>query len=129
METFLNLAWVLLALVIVRLWMRYGAQQGATRQQQIAALAMLILILLPVISVTDDLQAAQNPAEYDICSRRDAVAGSLHSMFPAVAMLPPPVFAEIGFSFLGMAAPLRMPVPAVDNPALWAIQNRPPPRA
>jgi hypothetical protein len=44
---------------------------GATRRTQMVALAVLILILFPVISVTDDLQAIQNPAEVDSCLRRE----------------------------------------------------------
>jgi len=130
METILNLAWVLLAVVIVRLWARYAPREGASRRTQVAALTVLILILLPVISVTDDLMAAQNPAETtDCCARRNHAASCPHSIFPAVAALPPPAFAKPSFGFLRFVAPSDFPVPTVDNPALAPIQNRPPPVA
>jgi len=70
METILNLAGALLAGVLMCLWVRYAPRRGASRRTQVAALAMLILILFPVISVTDDLQAAQNPADVAVYLRR-----------------------------------------------------------
>ena len=54
MEIILNLAWIFLAAVIMWLWLRYAPCEGASRRTQVAALAMLIVILFPVISVTDD---------------------------------------------------------------------------
>jgi hypothetical protein len=127
METTLNLAWVLLAVVLVRLWVRHAPRKGASQRMQVAALAVLILILFPVISVTDDLVAAQNPADVEIYMRRGHTAGSQHFIFPVVATLPPVVFAGLFFGYQRLAAPSRLPVPTVDNPALAGIQNRPPP--
>ncbi|MGA2808431.1 MAG: hypothetical protein ABSE87_09860 [Terracidiphilus sp.] len=129
MELTLNLVWALLAAVIVNQWLRHAPSNGARRSTQLAALTMLIVILFPVISVTDDLVAAQNPAEADCCLRRDHVVSSGHSIFPAVAALPPPIFAELSFGFLCFAAPGHIPVPPGSNPAMAAIQNRPPPVA
>jgi hypothetical protein len=128
MEILLNLVWVLLAIVIVRLWLRDVPREGASRRTQIAALAMLILILFPVISVTDDLQAAQNLAEDDTYLRRDPTV-SPHSTFPAVAMLPRSTFTEFSFVYLWIKAPGHLPALTVHNPALTAIHNRPPPAA
>jgi hypothetical protein len=96
----------------------------------LVTLAVVIVILFPVISVTDDLQMAQNPAEADayyLSTRRDHVAVSSHSIFPTVATLPPPVFAEFSFGFLRFAAPGNRPAPLVEIPALASVQNRPPP--
>ena len=130
MELTLNLAWTLLAVVIVCLWTRYAPRAGADRRLQFVALAVLILILFPVISVTDDLMAAQNPAEDDCCLRRDyAVSSAAHSTIPSMAALPQPVFTELPFAFLPFVAPGYRPVPVSDVPALAAIQNRPPPAA
>jgi hypothetical protein len=129
METILNLAWVLLAVAIVRLWMLRAPNQGTSRCVQLAALAMLILILFPVISVTDDLQNAQNVAESDTYLRRVQAAISPHSIFPVVAMLPPGNMVELSFRFQRIAAPFQLLAPTVQNPALAAIQNRPPPAA
>jgi hypothetical protein len=128
MEILLNLVWVLLAIVIVRLWLRDVPREGASRRTQIAALAMLILILFPVISVTDDLQAAQNLAEDDTYLRRDPTV-SQHSIYPEVALLPRSTFTEFSFVYLWIKAPGHLPALTVHNPALTAIHNRPPPAA
>jgi hypothetical protein len=112
--------------------MRYDSQAGASRWTQFAALALLIMILFPVISVTDDLQMAQNPAEADayyLCTRRDHAVAGPHSIFPIAAALPIPVFAGISFGHPHYAAPSNLPAPTVLSPALAAIQNRPPPVA
>jgi hypothetical protein len=129
MELALNLVWALLAAVLVKLWLRHAPHKRVSMGTQIAALAMLIVILLPVISVTDDLQALQNPAELDCCARRNHTASCPHSIFPAVATLPPPVFATPSFAFLRFAAPRSLPAPLVKLPALSSIQRRPPPAA
>jgi len=131
MEIVLNLIWVVLAAVIVRLWISFAPQRGASRGTQIGALAMLILFLLPVISVTDDLQALQNLAEYDTytCLRRNSTVVIPHSFFSAAASLPSPMFTELPFVYLRLVAPGHLPVGTPDNPALTAIQNRPPPAA
>jgi len=129
MELVLNLAWVLLATLMFCLWSRFGPRAGADKRMQFVALALLILILFPVISVTDDLQAAQNPAETDSCLRRDHMVASPHSIFPPVAALPLPVFAEPSFGILRIAAPGSLRAPVVDRPVFAPIQNRPPPVA
>lgn len=129
MELVLNLAWALSAVMFFCTWLRHSRHAGADRRTQLVALAVLVLILFPVISVTDDLQAVQNPAETDCCQRRGQVVSNSHSVFPAVAALPPPVFAELSFGFLQLAAPGSQPTPVVGRPALAPIQNRPPPVA
>jgi hypothetical protein len=132
MELTLNFVWALLALLMFWLWMRHAPREYSSRQMQLVALAVVILILLPVISVTDDVQMAQNPAEADayyLCTRRDHVAVGQHSIFPAAVLLPAPAFAEFSFGFLRFAAPDNRPAPLVKIPALASIQNRPPPVA
>lgn len=129
MELVLNLAWALSAVAIICLWLRFGPQANAGRRTQVVALAVLILVLFPVISVTDDLQAVQNPAEVDSCLRRNHVVSNAHSIFPVAAALPLPAFAELPFGFLQLVAPGHQLAPAVDHPGLNSIQNRPPPAA
>jgi hypothetical protein len=129
MELALNLGWLCLGAVLFCLWLRLGARTGARRRTQFVALGVLIMILFPVISMTDDVFAAQNPAEADCCLRRDHGFSPAHFIFPVAATLPPPVFAEISFAFIRFAAPGNYPVPVVDHPGLEAIQNRPPPAA
>ena len=129
MELILNLAWALSAVAMLCIWLRYARLAGASRRTQMVALAVLILILFPVISVTDDLQAMQNPAETDSCLRRVHAVSSPHSIFPAVGALPPPVIAELSFGVLQVATPCSLPAPAINYPALQPIENRPPPLA
>jgi hypothetical protein len=129
MELILNFAWLVLAVLMFWLWMRPALPSSARQRTQVIALLMLIVILFPVISVTDDLWAAQNPAELDCCARRHHAVSSPHSIFPVTATLPPPVFAELSLDFLHFAAPGIRPAPLVVNPALASIQNRPPPVA
>jgi len=118
----------LVVVVLARLWMIHAPQNGS-RQTQFVALAMLLLILFPVISVTDDLLAAQNPAEIESSLRRDHDAVQPHSIFPAVAALPPSVDAEPVFGSLSSVKPCLTEVAAIQCPALTSIQNRPPPAA
>jgi hypothetical protein len=129
MELTLNLAWALLAVLLVRLWRRPALLSSASMRSQVVALLMLIVILFPVISVTDDLVAAQNPAELYCCARRHHAVSCSHSIFPVAAMLPPQAIAELSFGFIRFVAPCNCPAPLVKNPALASIQNRPPPVA
>ncbi|MGA2675081.1 MAG: hypothetical protein ABSE99_17840 [Terracidiphilus sp.] len=129
MELILNLAGLFVAMALVGLWLRWAPRAGVDRRTQIVALALLILILFPVISVTDDLLAAQNPAETDSCVRRDHMVANANSTFPAAATLPEPLLAELPFGFLRFAAPGALPAPVMASPALAPIENRPPPTA
>jgi hypothetical protein len=132
MELALNLAWIALASLMFCLWLRFAPRIGpdrhiADRRAQFVALAVLILILFPVISVTDDLQAIQNPAETDSCLRRNQIVVNAHSIVPAVAALPVPIFGKLSFVILHIPAPGNLPAPVINHPALASIQNRPPP--
>jgi hypothetical protein len=129
MELFLNFAWVMMAVAIVCLWVRFEHRSGAKRRLPFIALVMLIVILFPVISVSDDLWSIQNPAETDTWQRRDHLASCPHSVFPAIAALPEPAFAVLTVGFQRFNAPLHPLLRAVGNPAFDIIQNRPPPAA
>jgi hypothetical protein len=130
MELFLNLAGALVAVVMVCLWLRWAPREGLDRRTQLVALALLILVLFPVISVTDDLLAAQNPAETDSCLRRDQVAANSHPTLPLAAEVPTLLLADLPLGFLRFAAPGTLPAAAVvKSPALAPIENRPPPAA
>lgn len=77
MELFLNLVWAGLAVALVASWLRRPAHELAPRRLQWMSLLVVVLLLLPVISMSDDLIAAQGPAEVDTCLRRaqDAHSG------------------------------------------------------
>jgi hypothetical protein len=128
-ELTLNLVGVLVALAIVCLWRQWAPRGGYDRKTQLVALTLLILILFPVISVTDDLLAAQNPAETDSCVRRDyAIAGAQPA--PQFASLSAaPLLVAHRFGFLGFAAPDAHRLPVLSAPATAPIENRPPPAA
>jgi len=129
MELILNLVWAMLAVVCAGLWMRDARHCGVSPRVQAIALLLFIVILLPVISVTDDLQSLQYPAELDCCARRHCTGASSQSVFSAVAALPPMAIAEFPLLYLCKVAPGSSPLLPVKNPALAAIQNRPPPSA
>jgi hypothetical protein len=129
MEITLNFAWVLLAAGMLLLWLRHAGSNNTSRGAQVAALAMLLLILFPVISVTDDLQVVQNTAEAESYLRRGHSAASPHSIFPEAAALPSFACSGTCFGFMGLVVPRLRIAPAVDHPAMASIQNRPPPAA
>jgi len=84
MELLLNFAWMLLAAGIVCHWLQIQGREPAGRRLSFIALVMLIVILFPAISVSDDLQSIQNPAEINSGQRRAHLATSPHSVFPAI---------------------------------------------
>jgi hypothetical protein len=129
MELFLNLAWIGLATLMFCQWLRFAPDTGANRRTQLVALAALLLICFPVISVTDDIRAFQNPAETDCCQRRDHASSAPHSVLPHGPAHIVPALAELPFGFLPIAAPGGIQAPIFDHPALAPIQNRPPPAA
>jgi hypothetical protein len=130
MELTLNLGWVLVAIWMLCAWVRTAPRRTTDRRIQMVALAVVILILLPAISMTDDLMAAQNPAETDCCVRRDHDHSTCpHCILPAAAALPLSGLTGISLVFVGMAVPSNLPPPFVENPSLAPIQNRPPPAA
>ena len=129
MELFLNSAWAITAAIIVGLWLRFGNRDNPERRLSLVALVMLIVILFPVISVSDDLWALHFPAEADTCHRRDHLASHQHSVFSALAGLPEAAPAELTFGYQRLAAPHAQQPLAINCPALGSVQNRPPPAA
>jgi hypothetical protein len=129
-ELFLNLAGALVAIGMFGCWIgaTRTARMGSSRATQLVALALLILILFPVISVTDDLMAVQNPAETDSLQRRNLEVSNLHAAILSAAIplaafrMPPPVVLTQRLS-QALPAPLRI------APALTPIDDRPPPTA
>ena len=129
MELILNLIWGLLAIASICLWARIECRTGAERRLPIIALLVLIVILFPVISVSDDLWSIQNPAETDTVQRRDHLVSPVHSIFPALAALCEPFLAEMRFGFLNSRAPAISRILAYASPAPAPFLNRPPPAA
>ena len=130
MEIFLNSAWAVVALAIVLLWFRFRNKAERAGCRHIVALLVLIAILFPVISVSDDLMAMQNATETDSCQRRDLfLASAAHPLMPVLAAPPSAAVAGVTFSYLGFAVPGAAAAPPADHPELAGIENRPPPAA
>src|ERR1700683_729813 len=75
MELVCNLAWLTVTIFLWAAWLARGprATRGSllpTFGAQFIALAALTAVLLPVISITDDLQASNNPAEVERCAAK-----------------------------------------------------------
>jgi hypothetical protein len=130
MELFFNLAWLVVAGALVALWLRGHGQRHTERRGQVIAMAVLIAILFPVISVSDDLQAIQNASEADNYLRRDHLVPSNHSpVQPMLAAILPAMAAGLGFGFLRFIAPGPLLVLEPNRPEITGIDNRPPPGA
>lgn len=127
MELFLNLAGALIAVVIVCLWLRFGPRSGIRLGTQLVALALLILILFPMISMTDDLLAVQNAAETDVGLRVDHLYLSTASFAPV--LMPDPFLVENHSIFRRDSESGTVAASASKPPALAPVENQPPPAA
>lgn len=133
MELGLNIAWLLLCMTLMALWMRYARRRhqcsGPNRGMQLMALAIVLLLLFPVISVSDDLLMAHNPAETDTCVQKSCNCGHHHQHMPAMASLPAqPVMIESS-EYAAVIQLSELLDRSTQNPALRRVENRPPPAA
>lgn len=85
-ETSLNLAWAGLATAMFMFWLRFHPRNRTHNGMQLTALAICVFTLLPVISISDDLMAAQFPTESDSTLRWELRAISSHAIHHATAM-------------------------------------------
>jgi hypothetical protein len=129
LEYLLNLVWALLAIAIACLWPRFGRHASRSSRQSFIAIAVLIAVLFPVISVRDDFYAMNNPAEIDTCQRRVHSAYCPHSIIPVVAALPVLAPAERSFGLQRSVLLPSLTLLSVYSPALETIRSRPPPLA
>lgn len=82
-ELILNLVWLAVAVAALAAWFRWRAKSSKNTGQQLVLLALAAAILFPVISMTDDLWAAQNPAEPESYQKRHIVTAEAHWPVPA----------------------------------------------
>lgn len=130
MELFLNLAWLLLAGALLGLWLQREVRPETGRRRQLIAIAVLIAILFPVISVSDDLLTVQTAFEADNYQRRDHVVPSNnYPVPPALTIIAAVILAELGFGPTRLAPPSAVPVHVPEYPEWACVGNRPPPLA
>lgn len=126
---FLNSVWALVAIASVPLWLRLGRRTPAYRDKSLAALIMVIVILFPVISMSDDMMLVPNLGETDGCHFNDRQASNPHFIRPATSALPELAALESSLGFQPPAIPLNLWERAVEHPALESTWSRPPPTA
>jgi hypothetical protein len=135
-ELFFNIVWALLSLGLIAFWVHECTQaQGPRRTRllwQVAALLVLIAVLLPVVSLTDDLQACTTPAEAEHLCRRGAI---LHFLDSQTNPLPVAAMAFTLAPFVQAPSPARESAP-LDGAAAGVSRGfraasgiRPPPFA
>jgi hypothetical protein len=129
MELLLNLAWAASSLALIALWAKSRAHDRVPRSVQFVALAMTVMLLLPVISLSDDLQAMQGPSETDTCVRRVLHSDDTHpSTHPVSPALPEQIVDSLCLISIGQE------VHVIDRPSppatAWtqSLDSRPPPR-
>jgi len=130
MEIILNIAWALCSFGLICFWFRNSASNPIQRKTQILALAMVVLLLLPVISLSDDLMAMQGPAESDTCLRKvlhsnDSDPSTLASSFALPEQL---VCAPTLTGYSQELIPEFSPTPQVVS-LTRSLDSRPPPSA
>jgi hypothetical protein len=127
MELALNLVWLLVTAGLLALWSTQRSFGRNGRLHELLAIAALVIILFPVVSVSDDLQVATNIAETDTTVRRDYDGGQPHSIFPTGVALPecPLHVASFDASVCLVRFPAVVFHPLVHSSS--ALANRPPP--
>ncbi len=133
MEILLNALWLLIAAGAVAVWgvQQAGPERGRQRAlpTQLLALACTLILLFPVISLTDDLhaqQAVMEDSSRTIVKARRAAEGCFRAGKSPVPALLGPAFSEAATMVLGLAS-----MPKVRHSCLYQIlpsQGRSPPR-
>jgi len=135
LEVLFNLLWLALSVALLGFWLtsqhRWADESPRTStRMQIMALAVLIVILLPVVSLTDDLQACTAPAEVEHLARRDLqwhAGSSVHTASVVVAAL---ISFQRAFGLQTLSHPaLSVEIVSLDKRCLCVVGNRPPPGA
>lgn len=135
-ETFFNLLWVAITIALGAAWLSGRRNRRAQSVLpaigvQFVALALLAVILLPAISLTDDLQATTNPAETERLSRRGDLQPSpdqpMHPIPVALALFVVPRILQ-PLRTTGML-PNAQPVSQQESGFFSAVETRPPPQA
>jgi hypothetical protein len=128
-EILLNLAWAALAVSMVGLWLRVGDRKDIDRHRQIVAIVILIAILFPVISVSDDLMAMQNATEQNGTERRDLLLSAGDHSIQSLAAVVSALILDNGVRTVRFVSARSFSQRRVERPELSSVENRPPPAA
>jgi hypothetical protein len=130
MEITLNLAWMMCSLLLIGFWLRNTASNPVPRKMQFLALAMVVMMLLPVISLSDDLMAMQGPSETDISVRRALHPGEGHpSLVPIALASPEQIFTALTWSGYSLVAAKKERLAPSVSALTRSLDRRPPPSA
>jgi len=99
MELLLNLAWLLLALPAYWLWRGRRTTQKSSLQC-LLSLGCLLVVLFPVISATDDLQAMRTEMEESPVSKRALRQANNAEKSPVSAWHSPALIASLASLFV-----------------------------
>jgi hypothetical protein len=128
MELILNVVWVLTAAAALACWWITDSRTKNKTGRELLSFVILLFILFPAISITDDLWAIHNPAETDILVRRSSGV-SLHCdivhhgpFVPLPNRFQPPTGAVIGFFVVS-----RRENNLHESPVHFTLSIRPPP--
>jgi hypothetical protein len=122
MELFLNLLWLLLAVPAMWVWRKATCRQAHSTGQSrqcVLILACLLMMLFPVISASDDLQAMR--PEVEESATRDGLRSSSHGKLSALlgicgnyALSAAGVFVSPERSVRGQVVPLAVLLPGAE---------------
>jgi len=129
MEIALNLGWMVLATAMCWLWVHHARREGWGRPAQFVSLSLVLVFMFVVVTMYDDMAAAQNTAETRCFQREDDLGAHGHVPLHPVVASNPMLGAELPFSAVCVTVPNSLLVLAANVPALSSIQNRPPPAA
>ncbi|MFP5229155.1 MAG: hypothetical protein ACLGXA_16185 [Acidobacteriota bacterium] len=133
MELLSNLTWFAVAICLWWSWLARHRRAPGTMARRVGieliALVMLSAVLLPVISVSDDLQAARNPIELERTSVRSnrhlSVLDASHPM-PAGTALTAPGFIHPSHRWLALLGTDATALPQLAG-SRRPHDSRPPP--
>ncbi len=130
MEFLLNLAWLMVSAGVIFAWVRgIRSRRTSFTWGACVALGLLVLLMLPVISMTDDLVAFSSPAETEHILRRSEapLAYAASGVLPLHLLAPlGPVSATVG-SMPAYARPEPSLAAALRVDFTRALGVRPPP--
>ena len=129
MELFLNAVWISTCLALIGWWLSSADRRRRVDGRAIVAVVLLVVLIFPVISMTDDLLAMSAPSEFEHLLRRYE-APLDHLASPGILSALALVFVP-SFSFALRPEPVDpAPVMAVHRTVCVRVTGvRPPPTA